>query len=215
MALGCAIIPLEIIKREVSVMSEKSIRIGCAIPFALFRQKEGSAPPILAEAFGGTEAVLDFCAEAVDAVELRAVKGGDSPDAVLDAVRRLTARGLEVTIHGSLSDAETFFAPYLPLLASGLQARYNVTVHPLSDAESTERVLRGICREITQKGYPIRLTLENQRMKEGGLYGKCFEVAEMARRIDSPVLSLCFDFGHQLSNDRKGFGDETSHYFSR
>lgn len=173
-------------------------RIGLSIPFGLFTEEKKGAKEFI-DAFGGEEAFLDFCAASVDSTELRMVACDAAPRVVLNAVKTLKSKGLSVTIHGTLG--EDFFSPYRELFAAGLQESYNITVHPLATAEETEKMLRKICEEIEREGYPVRIALENQRLKKGKTYGICADVEEIARVINSKHLELCFDFGHQLTNE--------------
>ena len=174
-------------------------RIGLSIPFGLFTEAKKGAKEFI-DAFGGEEAFLDFCADNVDSTELRMVACDADPRVVLNAVKVLKSKGLWVTIHGTLG--EDFFAPYRELFAAGLQESYNITVHPLATAEATEKMLREICGEIESCGYPVMIALENQRLKRDKFYGTCADVEEIARKISSRHLELCFDFGHQLTNER-------------
>ena len=174
-------------------------RIGLSVPFGLFTEAKKGAKEFI-DAFGGEAAFLDFCADNVDSTELRMISCDADPRVVLNAVKALKSKGLWVTLHGTLG--ENFFAPYRELLAAGLQESYNITVHPLATAEATEKMLREICEEIEREGYPVRIALENQRLKKDKSYGTCADVAEIARVIGSRHLELCFDFGHQLTNER-------------
>ncbi len=175
------------------------MKIGCALPFGLFSGKESP----LSRAFGGAEGVLDFCAQTFDTVELRTVSATADPQAVLAAAKKCLSLGLGVTIHGQLTEtAETFFAPYLALFDAHLQAAYSITVHPRADLALTECLLAEICRIAEKEQYPVTVMLENQRVKNGVGTGVCADVAAIVRRIASPYLKVCFDFGHSLSNER-------------
>ncbi len=174
-------------------------KIGMALPFRLFSNPEGREDAF-SLAFGGFDRLLDFCETNLYSIELRSVSSNADPRVVLDAVKALKSRGLAVTVHGKLCEAEDFFAPYFLLFESGLQEMYNVTVHPDRSPEETERILRDICEIIDKENYPVRITLENQKLKKDKHYGICDEVSEIAKRINSPHLWLCFDFEHQLSN---------------
>lgn len=175
--------------------------IGISVPFGLFTESKKGAKEFI-DAFGTEEAFLEFCAENFDSTELRIVSCDADPRVVLNAVNVLKAKGLWVTIHGTLGD--DFFVPYRELFAAGLQESYNITVHPLATAEETRAALVKICDEIEEKGYPVTIALENQRLKIDKTYGTCADVEDMASEIGSKHLHLCFDFGHQITNEVAG-----------
>ena len=183
--------------------------IGISVPFGLFTDSKKGAAEFI-DAFGSREAFLEFCKGSFDSAELRIVSCDADPCVVLNAVKELKSIGLSVTIHGTLDS--NFFAPYRDLFAANLQKCYNITVHPLATPEETEESLSKICAEIEENAYPVQITLENQRLKKGKSYGACADVCELVKKINSPHLSLCYDFGHQLSNERGGLepipGDE-------
>ena len=179
-------------------------KIGLSLPFGLFTGVSSGGASEYIDAFGGVDAFLDFCGDNLDSVELRTVSSAAYSDTVLGAVKSLKERGLTVTLHGKLCEAEEFFTPYLRLFSEGLEDSYTITVHPVGGFENTERLLRDICAMIDAEGYPVTVALENQRMKESQSFGTCAEVEEIVARIDSPHLSICFDFGHQLTNERRG-----------
>ena len=187
-------------------------RIGLSVPYNLF-DVDSESSCAYCRAFGGKEAFLKFCEDSLDTVEIRSVKRTANPSELLDAVQSLTARGLGVTIHGDVCPADEFFAPYESLISKKGNEIYNITLHPTRDADYTEKILRDICRTIEERTYPFFITLENQRIKAHGALGVCRDVAEIVGRIDSPVLGICFDFGHQLSNVKNGFQDDVDEDF--
>ena len=178
------------------------MKFGLSVPMGIFTRNYSGATEEYLRAFGSTGEFLDFCSREFDSVELRAVRPDCPADILVEAVRTLKARGLFVTIHGTLSD--NFFAPYHALFSAGLQEEYTITVHPLPTHEETVEALSDICREIESQAYPVRIALENQRLKVHKLYGTCADVLRVAEEVNSKTLSLCFDFGHQLNNERDG-----------
>ncbi len=188
-------------------------QIGAALPFGLFEKKIPEKANILRNAFGRTEALLRYCAQNITFAELRTVRKHSDPHGVANAVQRLHSHGITATIHGTLDNADEFFAPYRELLCLDLQPSYNITVHPVSDLEKTVELLRAICDRIDEKGYPFFITLENQRITDNKPFGLCEEIAAVVDKVQSPHLGICFDFGHQLSNERKGMSDPVSGRF--
>lgn len=187
------------------------MKIGCSLPFNIFSDEMSEISQKICDSFGGKENLFKEISEAVDSVELRAVVGTETPEEVFDAVKILKKYNLWVTIHGDvrkISTAEEFFRPYLLLFASGYQPFYNITVHTLHTKEESAAMLTEICALAEKENYPVRITLENERLKnEFSINGVCTAVDEIVKKVNSPVLYTCFDFGHQLSNIRK-FGEE-------
>ena len=184
-------------------MKNNSYRFGCMLRFNLFTDSPSEESIRLCEAFGGKQALLEFCGMELNTVELHTVKSDSNPADVLNAVNELRSYGLSATIHGAIAEKDNFFAPYRELFASGIQPLYNITVHPASNEADTESMLKDICDEIEKRRYPTFITLENQRMKSEEYFGVCCDVARIVKNIGSKHLGVCFDFGHQLSNERK------------
>ena len=154
------------IKRgTVTSMENNCYRFGSMLKFDLFSASPSDTSKELCDAFGGKNALLEFCGKELDTVELHMIKSDSSPTMVLNAVKELKSYGLEATLHGTLSEKDEFFLPYSLIFNSNLQPFYNITVHPANTKSETERMLRDICDEIEEKKYPAFITLENQRMK--------------------------------------------------
>ena len=174
-------------------------KIGCSIAFNVFSESSLN----FCNAFGGKNELLAFLRDNVNTVELRSVDSSCSSDDVLNAVKLLHSYGIKTTIHATLAWAKEFFIPYEKLFSARIQSVYNLTVHPAQNAENTKRMLQDVCRAIEENGYPAYITLENQRKKTATDFGTCEDVAQIVKEISSPHLGLCFDFGHQLSNEYK------------
>lgn len=188
------------------------MKIGCSLPFDLFGEELSPISQKMCESFGSKEELFTLLSKEVDSIELRAVRVGANPRQVLSAVKFCKKYNLGITIHGDIrgaSSAEEFFAPYTELFESGLQPFYNITVHTLPTKEESVSMLREICALAEKEHYPVRITLENERLKnEFSINGICTAVDEIVKKVNSPILYTCFDFGHQLSNIRK-FGEES------
>ena len=182
------------------------MKYGIKLPYDILTGEMSEISRAICDAFGGVDGLLAYFAANLDAVEIATVSLKTEGDALLAACRRCASYGLFVTVHGSLdgvTEADSFWKPYLPLLASGLQESYTVTVHPLSDPTESERILRAVCAKAETEGYPVTLMLENQRDKNAQYpHRLCRQVAERVRAINSSCLRMCFDFGHHLSNIR-------------
>ncbi len=183
------------------------MKFGIKLPYDIFCNEKSKASHLLCEAFGNADTLLDFLSKQIDVIELGVVEHTVNPLILKEAASICKRYGLSVTIHGSMSDintADEFFAPYTMLFSSGMQALYNITVHPFSNPESTKALLSSICKYIDEMNYPVRITLENQRFtNENFRHTLCRDVADIVKSINHPKLYTCFDFGHQLSNVRK------------
>jgi len=187
------------------------MKIGCSLPFDIFGDEMSDISLKICNSFGSKESLFSTLAKEVDSIELRAVKGKVMPEKVLSAAELCHKYGMEITIHGDIRGvacAEDFFFPYTTLFESRLQPFYNITVHTLPTKEESESLLKDICTLAEKENYPVRITLENERLKnEFSINGICTAVDEIVKKVNSPILYTCFDFGHQLSNIRK-FGEE-------
>lgn len=182
------------------------MRYGCTLPLDLFTPTPSEASAALIKGFGDTDALFAWLGDNLDGIELGTVRTTTDPELLLHAVSVCRGRGLTVTIHGAMAkeDTDSFFAPYLPLFAAGLQDSYNITLHPLREASDTRDMLRALLAV----DHPVTFTLENQRNRSAETAGwGCAPVAAMVAEIGDRRLGTCLDFGHQLSNFRK-FGPE-------
>ncbi len=99
------------------------MRYGCTLPLDLFTPTPSEASVALIKGFGDTDALFAWLGDNLDGIELGTVRTTTDPELLLHAVSVCRGRGLTVTIHGAMAkeDADSFFAPYLPLFAAGLQ----------------------------------------------------------------------------------------------
>lgn len=182
------------------------MKIGLKVQIDVFEEEKTDSAKKLLELYGGIEGFLQYLKENIFGVEIAQVKINTNPQTLRKAVELCEKYGLFVTIHGVLYPditAEEFFAPYSELDLKK-ETLLNITLHPLKTPEETEEQLRKIVTYIEQKGYNVRITLENQRNKnEFTGFAGCMGVKEIVKRINSPYLFVCFDFGHQMSNKKK------------
>lgn len=183
------------------------MKTGIKIPYDIFCNEMSETSKKLLTSFCGIYKFLGYLGENCDAVEIGVVFHNTNGEILKTGVKLCNDFGLNVTIHGGFNDtksAEEFFAPYIPLIKSGLQEFYNITVHPFENPEDTEKLLTEICKYIEEYKYPVRITLENQRYANENLKNTlCRNVAEIVKSINSKYLYCCFDFGHQLFNQIK------------
>lgn len=135
----------------------------------------------------------------VASVELRTVRPGYDPAAVLQAAKRMWDAGLQITVHGSVlsvaTAVEDVFAPLRLLLEHLEQAQVNITVHPITEDNCT--MLCALSDHAMERGYPVTIALENNRLlpdkTQGDSTALVLAAVEAANR---PNVGICFDMGH-------------------
>ncbi len=180
------------------------MKFGIRIPLNTFADELNATTKRIINSFGSVDIMLDTYAKELYSVELASVREDTPPELLLKADEICKEHGLEITVHGALpsGSSDDFFTPYEALLKRR-EAPLNVTVHPLFPKEKSITCLKSICSRIESEDLPLRITLENQRYRDKNTVDMgCRTVTEIAREVNSKVLFLCFDFGHQLSNIR-------------
>ncbi|MBE6929829.1 MAG: sugar phosphate isomerase/epimerase [Ruminococcaceae bacterium] len=167
------------------------MKLGVSLPFALVCGKPTGAEQLsLMEEYGTVRDLLyGLRLKGVKSIELRTVRTGADPADVLNAVRACRATGLEVTIHGSLYDRETFLAPFRDLLAADLQECYTITVHT-ANIEKTAFMLQDL------RHPNFRFALENNRRRLPPHQGMSTAGVLSIANAASPDQGLCWDWGH-------------------
>lgn len=183
------------------------MKFSIKIPSDLFKDDMSENTLKIVESFANVDNILEFLKNNVDSIEFGMINFDLDSKYLLDSVCKFTNAGIGISFHGKLNNAanaEDFFAPYIDVIKAGLISCINITVHPLKTEDETVFLLKDICDFIDKNNYPVRITLENQRNKsEETAHVGCEGVYNIAKKINSPHLFLCFDFGHQLSNIRK------------
>lgn len=183
------------------------MKFAIKIPSDIFKNDMSENTIKIIESFGSIDNIFEFLKCNVDSIEFGMINIDMDSKYLLDSVCKFANAGVGVSFHGKLNNAksaEEFFSPYMDVIESGIISNMNITVHPLKTEEETTFLLKDICDFIDKNSYPVRITLENQRNKsEETAHVGCEGVYNIAKKINSPNLFLCFDFGHQLSNIRK------------
>ncbi len=180
------------------------MKFGIKILLNTFAEELNATTQRIINSFGGVDMMLAALSKELYSVELASVREDTPPELLLKAFEVCKAHGLEITVHGALPDGspDDFFVPYEALLKRR-EAPLNVTVHPHFPKERSVTYLKSICSRIERENLPLRITLENQRYRDKYTADMgCRTVTEIAKEVNSSVLFLCFDFGHQLSNIR-------------
>lgn len=162
--------------------------IGVSLPFGWFSEKEKICTILALVKQQG-----------VGSVELRTVRPHHTPEDVLAAARCLWEQGFQVTVHGSVSSLETavsdVFAPLGALLPDLEQDTLNVTIHPIVGDNAA--MLTALSDHILEKGYPVTIALENNRLMPDKTQGDSAQlVLEAVEKANRPNVGICFDMGH-------------------
>ena len=157
------------------------MKIGLSLhPRILLDRPYSEASRKLLETFGGSEGLLTFLeGYGVNHIELRTVLPGDDPAEILQIADRLWARGVSVTVHGTMpareipaeTPFETLYPSLLPLLAA-LRARGERlcltfhAVHSKTDpdlaalARATRERLATLSADAARLGFRIALEVD-------------------------------------------------------
>lgn len=163
--------------------------IGTSLPFAWFIDADPQLSNILAL----------LKAHKVDSVELRTVRPHHQPQIVLEAAKLLWDHGFQITVHGSVSCAETaiadIFAPLEALIPALRQEMLNITVHPIV-GDNTAMLLQ-LSDYILEKDLPVTIALENNRLLPDKTEGDSAKlVLDAVKAANRKNVGICFDMGH-------------------
>ena len=179
--------------------------IGVSLPFKWLISGEG--------ALGNVDHVLSALKEhKVNSIELRTVRYHHSPSDVLRVANLLWDRGFTITVHSAARTLESalddVFAPLSDLLINLRQERLNVTLHPI--VGDNVRLLTLLADHIEDNGYPITLTLENNRRLPDKTEGDSASlVFDAVRSVNRKNVGICFDMGHYLYYRKKHYPNES------
>ena len=162
--------------------------IGVSLPFSWFSDGTDIGPIL--------RLLKD---QGVGSVELRTVRPHHEPQAVLDAANILWDAGFQITVHGSVTLAETavseVFDPLKLLLPHLRQEMLNITIHPI--VGDNVAMLVALSDHILEKGYPVTIALENNRKLPDKTEGDSVALVQAAvEKADRPNVGICFDMGH-------------------
>lgn len=135
----------------------------------------------------------------VGSIELRSIPSGGDPNDALRAADLLWDHGFRITVHGSVKTAEHAVAEVLDPLSEILshlrQRELIVTVHPI--VGDNVAMLRTLSDRIIEKGYPLRIALENERRLPDKSEGDSLSlVLDSVERVRRENVGICFDMGH-------------------
>ena len=135
----------------------------------------------------------------VRSVELRAVKNTEAPENVLRVANLLWDHGFQISVHsvsrsvgGAVKDV---FGPLSLVLKNLRQDELIVTLHPIDDDNA--EMLTLLSDHIIERGYPVRIALENNRKMPDKTEGNSLMlVLDAVERADRENVGICFDMGH-------------------
>lgn len=174
--------------------------IGVSLPLAWFSENEN------------IDNILSFLkAQGVGSVELRTVRPHHTPETVLQAANTLWDRGLQVTIHGSVSTlasaVEDVFDPLSSLLDALRQDTLNITIHPITD--DNVAMLLKLSDRILEKSWPVTIALENNRLLPDKTQGDSVAlVLQAVQAANRKNVGICFDMGHYAYYVKKNHPDQ-------
>jgi sugar phosphate isomerase/epimerase len=135
----------------------------------------------------------------VRSIELRSVSANADPNDVLRIAELIWSYGFGITVHGNckhLSEAVSeVFAPLSLLLENFRQRELIITLHPIK--EDNVAMLKVLSEYAEEKGYPVRIALENNRKMPDGSDGDSLSlVLDAVVRANCKNVGICFDMGH-------------------
>lgn len=135
----------------------------------------------------------------VGSVELRTVRPHHKPETVLQAAKLLWDNGFQITVHGSISSAETaiadVFNPLQSLLSALRQEKLNITVHPIVGDNGA--MLTALSDYILENQLPVTIALENNRLMPDKTEGDSAKlVLDAVKAANRKNIGICFDMGH-------------------
>ena len=135
----------------------------------------------------------------VRSIELRAVPIGGAPEDALRVANILWDYGFQITVHSScktLANAVSeVFDPLRALLGQMRQRELIITIHPI--AGDNVGMLTSLSDHIIEKGYPVRIALENNRKMPDKTEGDSAAlVLDAVKRVNRENVGICFDMGH-------------------
>ncbi len=155
---------------------------------------------LVTDIFGGTDILLSKLKYfGVKSVELRAVRPENLPEKVFEAAELLWRNGLNITVHGDISNPENavsdIFSPLSEVLKNLRQKELVITVHP--ELCDNVKVLTDVADYIRENNLPVRIALENNRLLPDGTFGDSVAfVTETVKKINRYEIGVCFDMGH-------------------
>ncbi|MBR2722473.1 MAG: hypothetical protein IKB75_06860 [Clostridia bacterium] len=144
-------------------------------------------------------------------IELRTVRAKHEPEMVLSVAKKLWDRGFLITVHGEVKSEATalsdVFSPLASLLPALQQKTLNITIHPI-DGDNA-KVLNTLADHIEEHGYPVTVSLENNRLLPDKTEGDSAElVLRAVTEVNRACIGICFDFGHYIYYRKKNFPEE-------
>lgn len=201
----------------------RSHLIGFSLPPDYLNAVPGDAGDLFTTLWGPFQkAVVPLREKGVASIELRMIRPGDDVEAVNAAIGKVFASDLHLTLHGLLpaQESDPCDPAAFPLWGVADQVRDRqgetmVTVHARFDRDPSASVdalltrtvddLKALAEETRRRRAPFRYALEISKFKKKADPSFTWDqVAEMAARVEDPLVGICWDFGHAFFNVRAG-----------
>lgn len=174
--------------------------VGVSLPYSLLRHGGAEYEEIM-----GT-----LVEQGVGSIEIRSIRPDSSPEDVVRIAEGLRARGMEITLHATVTSAESavqdVFGPLSPLFSEGCQEKWIVVIHPING--DNVAMLRTLADHAVSMAYPIVWALENNRLLPDGNAGDSAAlVLEAVEAVDRDCVGICFDMGHYAYDMKARVGD--------
>jgi len=166
--------------------------IGMSLPYKwLLENKNDMSTP--------AELLPKLWERGVRSIEIRAVSAGGDPVEVLRVASLLWDHGFNVTVHSTCKTAENAVAEVLEplslMVANMRQSELTVTLHPI--VGDNAEMLLALSDFIIEKGYPVKIALENNRKMPDNSDGDSVAlVLDAVTRANRKNVGICFDMGH-------------------
>ena len=183
------------------------MKLGCTIPLSLLC--DAVLPPDLAALAPKDDRqalLISLYTHGVRSIELHGIDRHTDPAALRQAVTVCENHGFSVTLHGTLIQDEppsVFFAPYRALFTPS-QPCYTVTLHGLSEADTTCKQLCALSAYAESERLSVAFVLENDHKDSlQNAADHCGGVWEIVSGTDN--IGICWDMGHYYHNVLCGY----------
>jgi sugar phosphate isomerase/epimerase len=195
------------------------VTIGLSLPLGYLTGADDSAgDKCLSGSFGKPrDCLADLKDNGITSIELQGFGPDASPDKFRDAVERILGSGMQLTLHGYLSDntggrlSGDIHSQLLSTVESfeNRQEETVVVVHVLASpgasyrtvVETTTQALARLAEDIRTHNLPVTIGLEINRYHGADSPGTTYDgLLDIVQRLGSSEIGFCWDMGHTSSS---------------